>query len=82
MKVLLITSVVIGSYILLVFVPNSIERNSYRTCAAESITKTEAARFNYGGNVRDDSTRPKTCSDNNGTETFEDRNLFIPGFLQ
>ena len=66
----------------LVILTNNIERNNYINCAAESIPSDQTSTLNYGGNVRNDKVSPRTCSDNNGISTFEERNIFLPSVFQ
>lgn len=55
-------------YAVVVVLPNLAQKNDYEKCAGDSITVKEAERRNYAGNIRDNSTNPKTCG--NGSVEF------------
>lgn len=77
-----VLAVFVVIYVAFVVFPNFLERRNYDNCAADSITEAEAARFSYAGNVRRDTVSPKTCGDDSGISTFEERNILIPAVLQ
>lgn len=74
--------VAVNAYIAFVLVPNFAENRNYTECARNSISTQQSATLNYTGNIRDDSTSPKTCGYNHpDAATFEERQLFIPAIF-
>lgn len=46
------------------------DKNGYKDCVKDSITKEQAQIRNYAGNIRDDTVTPKICGNSSGTKTY------------
>ena len=78
-KVILLT-IMATTYAILIIMPNYLENRNYESCVADSITEQEATLYNYGGNIRNDESSPKTCRD--GKSTYEERSLLVPSLFR